>query len=215
MEYTGKTAVGSPPVHRRIGDLELTKVAVGPLDNNCYILSDEAGFCVVIDAAADAETIRAALGSRTPTVFITTHAHADHWQALAELQAESAAISIASKLDASEIQAPITQTVQHGEVVHAGAIALEVIALRGHTPGSIALALTGPSGEVHLFTGDSLFPGGVGRTDSETFEQLFADVRDRIFDRFDDHTWVYPGHGWDTTLGQERPALPEWQARGW
>ena len=103
---------------------------------------------------------------------------------------------------------------------------LEVIALRGHTPGSIALAYREPehvteadavAGRVHLFTGDSLFPGGIGATgnDRARFDQLFADVTDRIFERFEDGTWVYPGHGPDTTLGTERPHLSAWRARGW
>ena len=94
--------------------------------------------------------------------------------------------------------------------------ALEAIALRGHTPGSIAFATT-DGDPVLLFTGDSLFPGGVGNTrnDPQRFEQLFADVSERLFDRFGDDAIVYPGHGAETTLGAERPALPEWRERGW
>lgn len=94
---------------------------------------------------------------------------------------------------------------------------LDVIALRGHTPGSVALAWqeTG-DGRVHLFTGDSLFPGGVGKTTSaEDFASLLGDVRSRIFDHYGDDTIVYPGHGDNTTLGAERSHLDEWQERGW
>jgi glyoxylase-like metal-dependent hydrolase (beta-lactamase superfamily II) len=92
-----------------------------------------------------------------------------------------------------------------------------VIHLVGHTPGSIALLYDDPTGPPHLWTGDSLFPGGVGNThgNRDDFEQLFADVTTKVFDRLPDETWVYPGHGNDTTLGAERPALPEWRARGW
>jgi glyoxylase-like metal-dependent hydrolase (beta-lactamase superfamily II) len=88
-----------------------------------------------------------------------------------------------------------------------------VIHLRGHTPGSLALLYQ----DAHLFTGDSLFPGGVGNTqrDAARFEQLYTDVVERVFDRLPDETWVYPGHGKDTTLGAERPSLPEWRERGW
>ncbi len=73
------------------------------------------------------------------------------------------------------------------------------------------------AGRVHLFTGDSLFPGGVGNTDRDParFASLLSDVVARVFDRFDDATWVYPGHGADTTLGAERPHLAEWRERGW
>jgi glyoxylase-like metal-dependent hydrolase (beta-lactamase superfamily II) len=112
----------------------------------------------------------------------------------------------------------VDRTVEHGDTITVGAVTLEVIHLRGHTPGSIALLYDGgDEAGPHLFTGDSLFPGGVGNTwdDSERFTQLYADVVERIFDRLPDETWVYPGHGKDTTLGVERPALPEWKARGW
>ena len=79
-------------------------------------------------------------------------------------------------------------------------------------------ALAVPTGAATLLiTGDSLFPGGVGSTgrDPERFAQLFGDVRERIFGRFEDETWVYPGHRKDTRLGVERPQLEEWRSRGW
>jgi len=91
-----------------------------------------------------------------------------------------------------------------------------VLHLRGHTPGSIALRYDDPEGHTHLFTGDSLFPGGVGRTWSdEDFRTLLGDVEERVFGSMADDTWVYPGHGSDTTLGAERPSLGEWRERGW
>jgi glyoxylase-like metal-dependent hydrolase (beta-lactamase superfamily II) len=90
-----------------------------------------------------------------------------------------------------------------------------VIHLRGHTPGSIALLYRGDE-RPHLFTGDSLFPGGVGKTwQPGDFTSLVDDVEHRIFDVLPDETWFYPGHGDDSTLGAERPALPEWRSRGW
>jgi glyoxylase-like metal-dependent hydrolase (beta-lactamase superfamily II) len=93
---------------------------------------------------------------------------------------------------------------------------VETIALRGHTPGSVAVLYRDPTGPAHLFTGDSLFPGGVGRTMSPVdFTSLIDDVEQRVFDALPDDTWVYPGHGDDTTLGAERPHLEEWRARGW
>jgi len=78
------------------------------------------------------------------------------------------------------------------------------------------VAYADANGRTHLFTGDSLFPGGVGKTWApEDFQSLIADVEERLFGVFPDDTWVYPGHGDDTTLGAERPSLPEWRARGW
>ena len=82
-----------------------------------------------------------------------------------------------------------------------------MIHLRGHTPGGIALLYDDPEGPPHVFTGDSLFPGGVGKTTPDTFAQLFDDVKARLFDRLPDETWFYPGHGKDSTLGAERPHL--------
>jgi glyoxylase-like metal-dependent hydrolase (beta-lactamase superfamily II) len=93
---------------------------------------------------------------------------------------------------------------------------LEVIHLRGHTPGSIALAHRPADGPPHLFTGDSLFPGGVGKTWSEQdFTTLLDEVTTKVFDRLPDETWFYPGHGDDSDLGRERPHLAEWRERGW
>ena len=92
-----------------------------------------------------------------------------------------------------------------------------MIHLVGHTPGSIALLYDDPVGTPHLFTGDSLFPGGVGNTfgDQTAFAQLIDEVETKIFERLPDETWFYPGHGDDSTLGAERPHLSEWRARGW
>ncbi|MDX6218272.1 MAG: hypothetical protein QOG99_3856, partial [Frankiales bacterium] len=91
---------------------------------------------------------------------------------------------------------------------------LTAITLVGHTPGSVALHYAREGG--HLFTGDSLFPGGVGNTekDEKRFARLIDDVETKLF-ALPDSTWFYPGHGSDSTLGTERPALPEWRARGW
>ncbi len=133
--------------------------------------------------------------------------------ALAEVAKATGAETVAHPLDAPGLPVPVTQPVEHGGKVTVGVVTLDVIHLRGHTPGSIALLYQ----DSHLFTGDSLFPGGVGNTqrDPARFERLYTDVVERVFDRLPDETWVYPGHGKDTTLGAERPSLPEWRARGW
>jgi glyoxylase-like metal-dependent hydrolase (beta-lactamase superfamily II) len=95
-------------------------------------------------------------------------------------------------------------------------VRLRVVHLTGHTPGSIALLYDDPQGTPHLFTGDSLFPGGPGKTTStDDFTALMDDLEAKVFGALPDETWVYPGHGRDTTLGVERPHLPEWRARGW
>jgi glyoxylase-like metal-dependent hydrolase (beta-lactamase superfamily II) len=112
---------------------------------------------------------------------------------------------------------PVTRPVEHGDTVPVGDQVLEVVHLRGHTPGSIALVWRGPEGAgTHVFTGDSLFPGGPGRTTSpENFTSLMNDLEARLFGQLDDATWLYPGHGKDSTIGAERPHLAEWRERGW
>jgi glyoxylase-like metal-dependent hydrolase (beta-lactamase superfamily II) len=147
---------------------------------------------------------------------VTTHAHADHWQALEDVVSATGAQTVAGANDADAIGFGTDVRVRSGDLVDVGTCSLEVIELVGHTPGSIALLYDDPDGYAHLFTGDSLFPGGPGRTTSpEDFTSLMDDLEEKVFARLADETWVYPGHGKDTTLGAERPRLAEWRARGW
>ena len=126
------------------------------------------------------------------------------------------AATFAHKADAGAIGARTDQELEDGQTIRLGEIQLSVTNLRGHTDGSIALGYLGPDGPPHVFTGDSLFPGGVGMTRSPAdFARLLNDVTGKLFNSFPDETWIYPGHGDDTTLGRERPHLPEWRARGW
>ncbi|NUW41607.1 MBL fold metallo-hydrolase [Nonomuraea rhodomycinica] len=218
MTYTGDVQVGGPADVRRLPKLTISKLAVGPYDNNAYLLRcNETGDGVLIDAAAEADRLLALIADQPLSSIVTTHQHGDHWQALEQVAKVTGAQTIAHPLDAPALPVPVEREVEHGDRITVGVVTLEVIHLRGHTPGSIALLYDGGGTEQHLFTGDSLFPGGVGNTwnDPERFEQLYADVVERVFDRLPDETWIYPGHGKDTTLGTERPSLPEWKARGW
>jgi glyoxylase-like metal-dependent hydrolase (beta-lactamase superfamily II) len=118
--------------------------------------------------------------------------------------------------DADELPVAVDERLQHGDEITVGDLSLSIIGLRGHTPGSIAVLYADPEGVPHLFTGDSLFPGGVGRTlTPDDFTSLIDDVETRIFAELPDETWFYPGHGNDSTLGSERPQLAEWRQRGW
>ena len=217
MSYSGEVEVGGSADTREAGDLVITKVAVGPMSNNAYLLRCAiTGEQALIDAAAEPDTLLELIGDAGLARVVTTHRHPDHWQALAPVIDATGAETVASEVDAEEIPIPTTNPVTDGARVRVGSCELEVIGLVGHTPGSIALAYDDPDGIVHLFTGDSLFPGGVGKTHSpEDFATLIGDVETKLFDRFDDDTWVYPGHGNDSKLGIERPHLPEWRARGW
>ena len=214
MSYTGDVTQGGPADVRELPGLTISKIEVGGFGNNAYLLRcTETGDGLLVDAAAEPDRLLELIGDRPISSIVTTHRHQDHWLALEEVAGVTGAQVIAHPLDAPELPVEVTRTVEHGDQVRVGNATLDVIHLRGHTPGSIALVYR----DSHIFTGDSLFPGGVGNTqkDPKRFDQLFTDVVERIFDRLPDETWVYPGHGKDTTLGAERPSLPEWKARGW
>jgi glyoxylase-like metal-dependent hydrolase (beta-lactamase superfamily II) len=217
VTYTGDVAPGGPPAVRELPDLTITKLSVGMMDNNAYLLRDRAtGEQLLIDAAAEPERLLELVGDAGLSTVVTTHQHHDHWFALADVVTATGARSIAHPADASALPV-VDATVEDGQTVTVGESTLEVIHLVGHTPGSIALVYRDPAGVAHLFTGDSLFPGGVGNTqgDAARFSSLINDVEHKLFDRLPDDTWFYPGHGKDSTLGTERPAIAEWRARGW
>ncbi len=216
-EYHGNVKVGGPVQTHELAELMITKVAVGPMDNNAYLLrcrqTDEQ---VLIVAANDASTLLRLIGDGGLERIVTTHRHQDHWQALAEVVARTGATTVAGRYDAEGIDVPTDQLVDEGASIPVGRCTLRVIHLVGHTPGSIALLYDDPAGAPHLFTGDSLFPGGPGRTTRpEDFNSLMGDLEMKVFGALPDETWVYPGHGADTTLGTERPSIPEWRERGW
>lgn len=223
MTYTGGVRPGGLYDGRDLLHLTIHKVAVDPkMSNNCYLLRcKHTGAQVMIDAAAEPERLLPMIGPAGLDTVITTHQHWDHHRALADVVSATGASTVAGAPDAPAITeqtaVPITRPVVDGDRVPVGDSELEVIAIRGHTPGSICLLYTDPAGIPHLFTGDSLFPGGVGATrgDAAAFAQLIDDVEQRIFARLPDETWFYPGHGNDSTLGVERPHLSEWRSRGW
>jgi glyoxylase-like metal-dependent hydrolase (beta-lactamase superfamily II) len=217
--YTGNVTVGGEMDVRRLPGLTIAKLAVGPMDNNAYLLrctqTDEG---LLVDAASEAGRLRELVRFEGPAVsaVLTTHAHPDHWQALAELVTDAEAATYAGEADADGLPVAVDEVLTHGDTITVGDVTLEIIGLRGHTPGSIAVLYRDPEGSPHLFTGDSLFPGGVGRTTSaEDFASLVDDVEQRLFATLPDDTWFYPGHGGDSTLGAERLKLPEWRERGW
>jgi len=217
VAYTGHVEAGGPPETRDLAALSITKLSVGPYDNNAFLLRCRAtGDQLLVDAAAEPDRLLALAGDGGLSTVVTTHQHHDHWQALADVVKATGARSLAHAADAPALPV-VHATVDDGETVTVGQCRLEAIHLVGHTPGSVALLYTEPEGGSHLFTGDSLFPGGVGNTggDPARFASLLGDVERKIFDRLPDDTWFYPGHGDDSTLGRERPALPEWRARGW
>jgi glyoxylase-like metal-dependent hydrolase (beta-lactamase superfamily II) len=218
VSYTGKVAEGGAPDVRELAELIITKMEVGDFGNNTYLLRcRRTDHQLLIDAAAEPDRILQLVGVDGLTSVLTTHRHQDHWGALEEVVAATEARTYAGEHDAEAIPVPTDVVVRDGDTIKVGECELTAIHLVGHTPGSIALLYDDPAGTPHLFTGDSLFPGGVGNTfgDEDNFERLFHDVKTKLFDRLPDETWFYPGHGDDSTLGAERPHLEEWKARGW
>lgn len=218
MSYTGKVEVGGPAAVHQLAGLLISKVAVGPMENNAYLLRcRDTGDQLLIDAAAEPDTLRTLIGEDGLAGVVTTHSHGDHWQALRAVVDATGAPTYAGRLDADGIPVPTDVLLDDGDTVTFGACQLSVRHLAGHTPGSVALLYDDPHERPHLFTGDSLFPGGLGNTrgDPDAFASLLLDVESKLFDRLPDETWVYPGHGGDTTLGAERPQLPQWRERGW
>ncbi|WP_110183338.1 MBL fold metallo-hydrolase [Nocardioides solisilvae] len=221
--YDGRVEPGGPPQTRRLATLEVTKLAVDPeMSNNCYLLRCRAtGEQLLVDAAAEPDRLLELVGDGGLTTVVTTHPHWDHHRALAAVVAATGAEVLVGAPDAAAVTeqtgVAVDRELHHGDRARVGQVALEVLAVAGHTPGSVCLRHDDPGGHPHLFTGDSLFPGGVGATfgDAAAFAQLVDEVEQKVFGTLPDETWFYPGHGADGRLGDERPHLPEWRARGW
>ncbi|MDQ3537379.1 MAG: MBL fold metallo-hydrolase [Actinomycetota bacterium] len=215
-EYSGHVERAGPVARRTVatadGTVEIRKLSVGAMDNNAYVLVDTgSGAALLIDAADEAERLLAEVDGMDLTAIVTTHGHRDHWQALNRLADLTGAPVWLHPDDASMVPRAADRAAAHDEVLRFGAGSVRLLHTPGHTSGSTCLLL----GDGHLFTGDTLFPGGPGRTTSvEDFAAIMRSLRERVFTLGDD-TWVYPGHGDDTTLGAERGSLDEWQARGW
>src|ERR671921_2840196 len=196
MTYSGQVSPGGPPDVRELSGLTITKMSVGEMDNNTYLLrcqhTDEQ---LLVDAAADAPRLLELVGRSGLASIVTTHQHWDHVGALAEVREATGARTYAGADDVEGIPVPTDVPLADGDVLEVGDHTLEVIHLVGHTPGSMALLYDDPAGTPHLWTGDSLFPGGVGNTrgDAAAFRSLITDVRTKLFDRH----------------------LDEWESRGW
>jgi glyoxylase-like metal-dependent hydrolase (beta-lactamase superfamily II) len=219
--YTGHVEPRTA-ARRNLPAASIIKVSVGPMDNNAYLVTcSQTGETLLIDAANDAGILLELIERYAPSLalIVTSHQHRDHWLALSEVAEATGVPTAAHRLDAEPLPVKPDRILADGEALEIGELRFDVIHLQGHTPGSVALALDGADPQTratHLFTGDCLFPGGVGKTWREgDFEQLLGDVTSRVFDVYGDSTVVYPGHGDDTTLGAERPHLAEWKERGW
>ena len=201
----------------------LQTIAVGPLDVNCYIIADDiTRKGILIDPGGDAEKIKKALQTEKITLsnIIITHGHWDHVGAVIDIKKAYDCPICLHKDDLEvyahaqdialifgfEIESPpeIDSFIDDSDVLYAGKIALKALHTPGHTRGSISLSTDGI-----VFTGDLIFKGGVGRTDfpGGDEEMLKKSIKSRIFTMPDD-TLIYPGHGFPTTVIEERNTNP-------
>ncbi|RAV32363.1 MBL fold metallo-hydrolase [Corynebacterium heidelbergense] len=202
----------------------LAVTTVGSMDNNCYLLCS-GGDALLIDAADDAEHLLALADTLKVRItdVLTTHQHFDHVRALRDIVDATSARHHAPRLDAADLPVPADETYGtddgspealrlKGNVSELG---LRVVELRGHTPGGLAVIAELPEDAPRAFVGDSVFPGGVGKTNStEDFGQLLDDVEGRIFS-LPAGTRIHPGHGDSTTVGEEADKVEQWRSRGW
>lgn len=219
MSYpsSGHVESGGDWLDRQDGDLHVRKLSVGEMDNNVYVIHCLAtGAALLVDAADNAPRLREAIADVDAAAVVQTHGHWDHIRAWKDLVADPG-LPVWGHVDDQDLfPATVDRALVDGDELIVGDLRVSVLHIPGHTPGSL-MFLVHADERAHLFSGDTLFPGGPGNTwkDAAKFDQLMTGLEDRIFADLPDSTWVYPGHGDDTTLGAERASLPEWRARGW
>ena len=194
--------------------LAFRKLALGPHDNNVYVVvCERTRKSVVIDASHDAAQIAEAAAGTTVQAILLTHGDPDHIDALEDLRARLGVPVAIHPADAGLLPAPPDRELADGETLRVGDGTLRVIHTPGHTPGSVCFY---SAEDATLIAGDTLFPGGPGATrgDPERFAQIIASIREKLF-ALPGETAVRPGHGADTTIGAEKPHLQEWIDRGW
>ena len=192
---------------------EVHQIVVGPMDNNVYILRcRRTGDAMLIDAANEHEALLDICERLGVNQVVETHGHWDHIQAVPAVRDAGYDVGItdadAKMLDAYDF------VLDDESVIEVGKLRLHTIFNPGHTPGSMSFRL---EGSPVLFSGDTLFPGGPGNTSFEggDFPTIIRSIEDRLFATLPADTIVMPGHGDDTTIGNESPHLQEWIDRGW
>jgi glyoxylase-like metal-dependent hydrolase (beta-lactamase superfamily II) len=217
MTYTGHVEADGDWQERVDGGVRIRKLSVGEMDNNVYVVScANTGRALLVDAAANAQRLREAIADVDPIGVVQTHGHWDHVRAWEDLREDPGLGVWAHAGDLSLYPTAPDRTLEHGEILEVGDLRIEVLHVPGHTDGSLLYLVQGDE-RPHLLSGDTLFPGGPGNTfgSAENHARIMDGLEEKVFGRLPDETWVYPGHGDDTTLGAERPQLAEWRTRGW
>jgi len=200
-------------LHYSDDQAEITKVVVGPFDNNVYVVRcKQTGDAVLLDAANEHEKLLDLCKNLGVRTVLETHGHFDHIQAIPAVRDAGYQVGVTAE-DAAMLPA-YDYILEDDSVIEVGRLRLRTLHTPGHTPGSMSFDL---EGSPVLLSGDTLFPGGPGATHFEggDFDTIIRSIEDRIFSKFDPETIVMPGHGLDTTIGEERPHLQEWIDRRW
>jgi hydroxyacylglutathione hydrolase len=180
--------------------LQIDRLKLGPFDNNSYILTCPlTGDSVLIDAPTEAQEILKAVKETHPRYILITHNHRDHIGALSELKSKLRIPIGIHRLDTKGLPLQPEILLADGEKVSFGNISLKVLHTPGHTPGSLCFLIG-----THLISGDTIFPGGPGKTDSPAnLKQIIESITSKIFVLPDD-TGIHPGHGDSTVLRKEK-----------
>jgi glyoxylase-like metal-dependent hydrolase (beta-lactamase superfamily II) len=200
-------------LHWQDEQAEIHKVVVGPMDNNVYVLRcKQTGDAVLLDAANEHDRLLDLSKALNVREVLETHGHWDHIQAVPEMRDAGYSVHV-TEADSGMLPS-YDQLLDDDSVIEVGRLRLKTMLTPGHTPGSMCFLV---EGSPILFSGDTLFPGGPGNTSfpGGDFPTIVRSIEDRIFSKLPADTIVLPGHGDQTTIGEESPHLQEWIDRGW
>jgi glyoxylase-like metal-dependent hydrolase (beta-lactamase superfamily II) len=200
-------------LHYEDSQVEIHRYVVGPIDNNVFVLRcKQTGEALLVDAANEHDQLLACCTDLGVRQVVETHGHWDHIQAVPALRDAGYEVAVAAA-DAAMLPS-YDLILEDGAPLSVGRLTIDTIATPGHTPGSMCFAI---QGSPVVLTGDTLFPGGPGNTQSQLgdFPLILSSIERRLFASLPAETLVLPGHGADTTIGKERPHFDEWVARGW
>jgi glyoxylase-like metal-dependent hydrolase (beta-lactamase superfamily II) len=192
---------------------EVHRFVVGPVANNVYVVRcRRSGEAVLIDAANEHDRLLRVAKRLGVTSVLETHGHWDHIGAVEQVR--DAGIDVWVRSEDANLLPSYDHLLEDDTIHQVGELRLRTLHTPGHTPGSISFALENTP---LLFTGDTLFPGGPGNATFEggDFATIISSIDQRIFGAYRDETIIWPGHGANSTIGNERPHLDEWIERGW
>jgi glyoxylase-like metal-dependent hydrolase (beta-lactamase superfamily II) len=191
--------------------LRLVKLGpLGPFDNNVYLIQDRAsGDAIVVDAPQDAERILEHLDGGAVTRIVVTHRHGDHWVSIDALKSATGAPVACHDADRGRYTDKVDAVITDGEEIALGALRIRAIHTPGHTPGSTCFLIG-----KHLISGDTLFPGGPGRSDSPAdLQQSIQSITSKLLILPDDVA-IHPGHGDDGTIGDSKREYAVFASKG-